>query len=288
MDDLSNSLRSNLKRSLPPRWSFQLSFKSGSNTDARLTIDPPNGRPATFDVALKRRFEPRDIDQLERSQNRTAPRTPMMLVASNLSARSRELLRERDISHADLSGTLWISSDSLLLDKTGTQTKLTSTEVKQARTSLRGQITGRVVRFLCDNRPPLKVRGIALETGVNAGNVSRILDFLARERLVDRSDGGGVVEVDWQALIARWAIDLEKDREARVFLEPRGLTTITTLLLTLPHESTPIISGESRANRSDRRLAHKEISIHRTADRRHSQRVRSRREDDRIVSDIRH
>ena len=86
------------------------------------------------------------------------------------------------------------------------------------------------MRFLCDTRPPLKVREIALGTNVHPGNISRILEFLERERLVERSDSGSVASVDWESLIQRWSQDLQKERHSQTFLEPRGIETITALL----------------------------------------------------------
>jgi hypothetical protein len=125
----------------------------------------------------------------------------------------------------DPTGNAWLSADSLLIDRTGSEKRPKDDVLQRSRMSLRGPVTGRVIRFLCDTRPPLKVRQIAMETNVNPGNVSRILGLLERERLLERS-GGSVSSVDWEAVIERWSADLRKDRRAESFLEPRGVSVL--------------------------------------------------------------
>jgi hypothetical protein len=227
--DLSNGLRRQLEKVLPKDWTSDFSTGSERQFDGRLEVVPPHGRPNRFDLEFKARFEPRDIDQLVRLSTQIAARHRILVVAPYLSARSRQLLKDRDISYADLTGNLWLSNDSLLIERIGAD-KAPKSGTDQARTSLRGHITGRVVRFLCDIRPPFKVREIAARTDVHPGNVSRILELLDRDRLIVRSAGGSVVDVDWESLIRRWSRDLEKDRRAEAFLEPRGVDVVISSL----------------------------------------------------------
>jgi DNA polymerase III gamma/tau subunit len=79
-----------------------------------------------------------------------------------------------------------------------------------------------------------------MDTNVHPGNVSRILELLDRERLLERSDSGSVISVDWESLIQRWSQDLQKDRHPQTFLEPRGINVVTALLSewTLPYAIT--------------------------------------------------
>jgi hypothetical protein len=194
-----------------------------------LVVHPPAGSPSVFRVELKGRFEPRDADRLERANGTLAPGERLLVVAPHFSARSQQLLRERNISYLDSSGNAWLSTDSLLIDRAGSDTAPKTNAERLPRTSLRGPITGRIIRFVCDTRAPLKVRQIAAETNVHPGNVSRILGFLERERLVERRSGS-VSSVEWEALIRRWSADLQKDRRAESFLEPHGLDVVTRRL----------------------------------------------------------
>ncbi len=93
------------------------------------------------------------------------------------------------------------------------------------RRSLRGPITGRVIRYLCDTERPPGVREIAAATDVNPGNVSRILELLEHEALIvcyRREHRVLWEDIRWEDLIRRWAVDLAKDRKVRTFLDPRG------------------------------------------------------------------
>ncbi len=218
----SNALTLILRELLPGGWSFHIrpGRKSG-DFDQALDVVPPKGAPSRFAVELAEHVEPRHVDRFERAIASLGADERLLVVAPHLSARSRELLKQRDISYLDSTGNAWLSTDSLLIDRTGSEKRPKVDVVQRPRMSLRGPITGRVVRFLCDTRPPLKVRRIAAETNVNPGNVSRILDLLERERLLDRKEGS-VSSVDWEATIERWSTDLRKDRRAESFLEPRG------------------------------------------------------------------
>jgi DNA-binding MarR family transcriptional regulator len=56
---------------------------------------------------------------------------------------------------------------------------------------LRGPKAGRLVRALVDTRPRYGVRELAGAIGVTPGYVSRLLDALDRDALIDRSPKGG-------------------------------------------------------------------------------------------------
>ena len=238
--ELSTALARILRELLPDDWSFQTQRTNGrAGVDGTLNVHPPKGPSSIFAVEIKGRIDPRDIDRLERLNEGLAPGERLLIVAPHVSARSRQLFKQRNISFLDPTGNAWLSTDSLLIDRTGSD-KAPKDEEHRPRTSLRGPITGRVIRFLCDTRPPLKVRRIAMETDVHAGNVSRIVSFLERERLLARSSNGSIASVDWEALIERWSVDLQKDRRAESFLEPRGLSAVRSRLSnwTLPYAIT--------------------------------------------------
>lgn len=226
--DLGNALAEQLD-TLPRGWVSTFSAKGPPELDGTLSISSPDGLAKNFLIEYKRRFDPRDVDQIERLSARYAHTGRMLVVAPHLSTRSRELLRERGLSYADLTGNLWLSNDSLLVERVGAG-KDPGPAMKGQRSSLRGPVTGRIVRLLCDVRPPLKVREIATRANVHPGNVSRLLSLLDRDRLIARDADGAVADVDWEPLIRRWSTDLAKDRESAAFLEPRGLDLVTSRL----------------------------------------------------------
>lgn len=230
MHNLSTGLAKRLEETLPAGWSSRFSPSERRHFDGWLDVRPPSGPAYRFEVELKQRFEPRDIDRIERLRSELPPDAKILVVAPYLSPRSRELLKQRWISHADLTGNLWLSRDSLFIDRTGAQKGPKRDAEDRPRTSLRGPITGRVVRFLCDTPPPLKVREIAMGTNVHAGNISRILEFIERERFIERTERGLVVAVDWESLLQRWSPDLQKERRSETFLEPRGIEIVTRRL----------------------------------------------------------
>jgi hypothetical protein len=231
----SNSIKKLFEPILPCGWrvAFHPGAYARNGSDGRLTLQPPSGPGAQFALALKSRFEPRDIDQFL-NQRYQKPDVNWLLVAPFLSPRSRELLKERQISYADFVGNVWLSGGSVLVDRSVAPEKGAVREAEsRPRKSLRGPITARVIRLLCDKLGPLKVREIATIAHAHAGNVSRILDYLERERLIIRTARGGVSEVEWEPLLRRWAVDLAKERYSEAFLEPRGLGALVRRLAEL-------------------------------------------------------
>ncbi len=222
--DLSNTLSAILGDLLPDGWSFRAQrMERRAKFDAILDVQPPKGPLVRFAVEMKEDVEPRDVGAFERLNRTLAAGENLLVVAPHFSARSRQLLREHNISYLDPTGSVWLSADTLLVDRIG-QGKLPKDNVQRgSRTSLRGPITGRVIRYLCDTRSPLKVRQIAAETSVHPGNVSRILGLLERDCVLERSRQGSVFSVDWESLIKLWSQALQKDRRTESFLEPRDL-----------------------------------------------------------------
>ena len=60
------------------------------------------------------------------------------------------------------------------------------------------------------------------------GSTSRTVDFLAREALVERDEARAIVDVDWPALLTRWAADYDLARKRRVrrLLAARGIESV--------------------------------------------------------------
>jgi hypothetical protein len=149
---------------------------------------------------------------------------PVLVVAPWLSARTQAVLREQDISDVDLTGNAWIRLNvpAMFVSAVGAARNPEPREREQVR--LRGAKAGRLVRTLIDVQPPYGVRELATATGLNPGYVSRLLDALDKDALVDRSSRREVSGVDYVALLRRWTqtYELFKSNGVRRFVAPQG------------------------------------------------------------------
>ena len=175
--------------------------------DAAIDIRANNGTSTTVAVEARRSFSPRDAELLfsgvARSLRALASHIPVLVVAPWLSPRTQELLVAEDINYLDLSGNarLQLDNPALSLKSLGAQRNPAPAARGQAR--LRGPKAGRLVRLLADVRPPYGVRDIAAAASLNPGYVSRLLQALDREALIDRDPRGPVRSVDVAALLRR-------------------------------------------------------------------------------------
>ncbi len=230
-----------LRTKLPPRWSvavkaIQPGMEANTRTqavpDAELTIRAPDGSRATLPVETKRRLDPKLVpivaDQLRRY--RRASQAAGMVVAPFLSPRARELLAEVGLAYADAAGNLRLALDrpALYIETTGAASDPWAKPGDRPLRSLKGPTASRVVRALCDFRPPYGVEQLARRSGTSLGSVSRVFAFLDPEALITREPRGPVTDVKWADLIRRWATDyaFARTNTTRAFLEPRGLPAL--------------------------------------------------------------
>jgi hypothetical protein len=77
---------------------------------------------------------------------------------------------------------------------------------------------------LVDVRPPYDLGRLAAQTGLAPGYVSRLLDTLDREALIERAPRGPVESVDVAGIIRRWAssYDVFATNEALALIAPSG------------------------------------------------------------------
>jgi hypothetical protein len=202
--------------------------------DAVLRIRGPRGNTGSISVQTKRRLEPKDIDDLVVIPA-TAEHLPVLVMAPFLSARTQERLKARGFLYADLTGNvrLSLSQPGLFIETSGAVQDPAPTP--RERKSLKGAKAGRLVRALCDFRPPLGLRELAKRASVDPGYASRIINCLNREALVTRGKRGPITYTDWPALIRRWSQEYSPFQPARVawYLAPRGLAQISERLKTL-------------------------------------------------------
>ena len=224
-----------IRRALPNNWSVKVIREPGRNRkrpDGSLVLVAPQGERATFVFEAKRSVIAQTllsaVEQLDTFIEQTDSGALPLIAAGYLSPRSKQVLVERGISYADMTGNLRLlaSKPGLFINATGA-TKDPWPDDQPLR-SLRGRGAGRAVRALVDFRPPYGIRELASRAQVPPATLSRVIDLLEREGVIIRDHRGGVTEIDWSAAIRRWSQDYELRRSNFVasYLEPRGQSAL--------------------------------------------------------------
>lgn len=202
-----------LRRRLPEAWTVDRQPTSGDPDAQDLVIKSPNsGTPAVVFVETKSDVTPRDVQVLLggpwRRWRRQFGNQPIMLVAPYIAPRVRQMLVDENVSYVDLTGNARISIDypGVFIETEGASQDPRS---GKRRTAIRGAKAGAVVRVLVDAVPPYTGSQIARAAGVNEGYLSRILDTLVDEGLIERDRTGPVTAVDWPAMLRRRAQGLD-------------------------------------------------------------------------------
>jgi hypothetical protein len=252
-----------LAEHLPPAWSVDSGEKTVAGfgdsepqrVDATIDVRAPNGTYTTFAVEAKRSFEPRDVEQLLRGLTRLlrtlAGNVPVLVVAPWLSARTRELLERERINYLDLTGNAFIRLDNpAIYIKAAGATRNPDPEPRR-RASLRGPKAARLIRLLADVRPPYGVRELARTARLTPGYVSRLLDTLDRDALVDRSRRGEVESVDLPGLLRRWTdfYDVLKTNKGHRFVAQAGASDAIGRLADKPAAGRTAVTGSFAAVR---------------------------------------
>jgi hypothetical protein len=213
---LISQVTEELQRQLPAGWNLRLQRVLGEGTRrpaAMLELRAGKER-ARISVEAKLRLDPGQLRRLLSTVVLEPRRT--LLVTSYLSRAAQSLLAERNVNYADATGNvrLALQKPALFLRLEGAS-KEPWREPRPLR-SLRGPVAGRVIRALCDLRPPFRVRDLAQTLRTSAAMVSRVLDILDREGLVEREPRGPIAAVDWERLLRRWTEDYSFARSNRV------------------------------------------------------------------------
>ena len=239
--------RTTLESTLPESWTVQLKGVTGS-ADGLMRIDGPDGRVAMLRVEAKRILNARDVPAVRMQMRLDPDETGRLVVARYLSPRAREALGEAGLSFIDATGNVRVSlADPALFVLTEGANRDPWRSPDRPTNSLRGIPAARVVRALVDLQPPWKIRELAQAAATSLGSTSRTVDFLAREALVERDEAKAIVEVDWPALLMRWAADYDLARKRRVrrLLAARGIESVHDGLR--DSEQTYAISGSLAA-----------------------------------------
>jgi len=256
-NEMAQAAVSWLQQRLPASWEIAPTARAGVQTggaraDAAIDIRGSNTF-TTMAVEVKRVFGPRDVDRLFTGVGRTlrvlSSNIPILLVAPWLSRRTQELLADVGINYLDLTGNALIRLEypMLYIETQGALKDPSPTPKNKAR--VQGPKAGRLIRLLVDVRPPYGVRELATAAGLAVSYVSRVLDTLDDEALVERSERGRVVAVDIGRLVRRWVetYDVFRSNKAQRYLAPAGATSAVDQLRTV--RSRTAVTGSFAAGR---------------------------------------
>lgn len=232
-NELVDSAVAWLRAHLPESWEIgptgrQVPSPGSGPVGAAIDLRSPSGTYTTIAVEARKRFGPRSVDELLGGLARTlrllAGNISILVVAPWLSDRTQERLRQEGINYLDLTGNALVRLDNPTLFIETQGARKDPAPLSRGRTRLQGPKAARLVRTLVDIRPPYGVRELASATGLTAGYVSRLLDTLDDEALIQRSPRGGVGSVDFQGLLRRWADSYEifRTNAAVTYLSPQG------------------------------------------------------------------
>lgn len=225
-----------LKERLPKAWKIK-QFERASDLrrfDGSVRLSDPGGTSTVLSVEAKTQLEPQAVAGLT-ERLRAGNSEAVLVAAPFLSPRTRDRLKDTGFNYADVTGNVRIalSKPALFIDARGADEN--PEPMTRDRRSLKGAKAGRLVRALCDFKPPVGLRELAKRAAIDAGYASRVVQFLEREAIVVRTGRGPITEVDWPALIRRWSEQYSPLRRDRVawYLAPRGLQPVVDILKTL-------------------------------------------------------
>jgi len=244
---------------LPASWTVKLTNSGEQSTgdaggDTAIEIRGPQSF-SRIAIEARRSMGPRDVDRLLGSVGRKlramAAHIPILVVAPWLSARTRGLLTAEGVNYIDLTGNALVRLDypALYIETAGAARNPTPAPRGKAR--VRGPKASRLIRTLIDVSPPYGVGELAAATGLAPGYVSRLLDALDDDALIDRSKRGRVETVEIAALLRRWSedYDLLATNQPETFLAPRGARHALETLGGLPDGAEVVVTGSFAAVR---------------------------------------
>lgn len=220
-----------LQERLPPGWSVEeVTYTSADGpADQLWEIRGPSASSRGLIVEARSELSPRAVKVMLGGgllkRLRGVAGHPILVVAPYISPRSRELLVEEDVNFLDLTGNLRLvlNNPAVFVETRGADKD--PSERPRRKTGLRGANLGGVARVLVDVRPPYGTTEIANAARVSPGYVTRILETLSAEALIERGAvRGPVTDVDWQALIRRRAeaLDLLAPHTTSLYVAPSG------------------------------------------------------------------
>tara|TARA_R110002020_G_scaffold39986_2_gene118256 strand:- start:2093 stop:3163 length:1071 start_codon:yes stop_codon:yes gene_type:complete len=139
------------------------------------------------------------------------PGSVPVIVAPFLSPPVRDELARAGRSYWDATGNMRISSDdpAVWIDRVGASRdpEPRSDAQPQRLRSLKGKAASQVIVRLLSTRREASVRELSRETGTGLGTVSRVVELLREEGLLEDANGGPIVVANQVEMAQRWARD---------------------------------------------------------------------------------
>jgi hypothetical protein len=259
--DLVDAAVSWLESRLPSTWIVQRSPRreptqrhgASANVDAFIDLRSPNGAVTTLAVEARGSMQPRDVERLlpglARSLRVLAGNVPVLVVAPWLSGRTRELLAAENLNFMDLTGNALVKLDNPAVFIEATGNARNPRPPARGPASIRGPKAARLIRLLADVRPPYGVLELAGAAALTAGHVSRLLDTLDRDALIERGHRGVVEDVDIGGLLRAWAAnyDVFKRESVHTFVARNGASAALKQLAVV--SSRTLVTGSFAAVR---------------------------------------
>jgi len=223
-----------LVEQLPASWIVRAKPAQSGPIDLAIEVGSEPDRTVTLAVEIKRSIDPRQIPdaamQIKALTDRELPQAKPVIAAGYLSPRSRQLLEDFEVGYIDTTGNIRIDAGNLFVQTQGADKDPWPQDANLQ--TLRGRGAGRALRAVIETAPPFGVRELASKTDNSPATVSRVLELLEVEGLINREPRGPVLAVDWQDTIRRWAQDYDQttSNTATTFLAPRGIPSVEQTL----------------------------------------------------------
>jgi hypothetical protein len=207
---------------LPAGWEVSVEARRDGGGDIELRAD---GEPvAELEVVARKRLDPRSFDRL------TLPDPPVIVYADWLSPRTRELIRGRGASYVDGTGNVDVSlaKPPVVIRTDGAQRD--PNPPPSTGPTLRGPRAWALMRTLIEVRPPYTAGELSARLDVDDGYVSRVLQALVDQRLIERAPRRQVTDVDWEPLLRQLVLtySLFGSNETSTWVASSGPETFIT------------------------------------------------------------
>lgn len=249
-----------LRERLPRGWSVEgsgfVSDDQAPPTDFTISLKASSGAFTAIAVEERQSLSPRDVlgllSPLAKAARKLGGDVPLLVVAPWLSEHTQKLLAEQEINYIDLTGNalLRLDNPAFYLQTVGKSRNPAPKE--RGRAQLRGAKAARLIRLLADACPPYGVRELAEAANLAPGYVSRLLDTLYREALIERLPRGPIESVDIGGVLRRWAssYDVFETNQAAMFVASEGIDRLLARLAADPGAGARVaITGSFAATR---------------------------------------
>jgi len=178
------------------------------------------------------------------------PRGQGLVIARYLSPPVREKLAGAGLSYIDVTGNMRIEirSPGLFLSDRGAD-RDPWRGPGRPRGTLKGAPAAKIIRAVADFSGPWTIRGLVEVSRASTGATYRVVEYLEREGMARRDEGGLVTIADWAQVLRRWSSDYGFVRNNRTtrWIAPRGLADLTKQIASMDEPSRYAVSGTQAA-----------------------------------------